>query len=67
MARRYSAVSTAVYFLVALAFPLLIRLFSRLTATHLSGQVGMSSRPKVAFVTCAKATYQAATPQVMPT
>jgi hypothetical protein len=35
--------------------------------TQLSDQVGMSSRPEVAFVTCAKATYQAATPQVMPT
>lgn len=36
-------------------------------AGQLSGQVGMSSLPKVALVTWAKATYQAETPQVMPT
>ncbi len=35
-------------------------------ASQVKGQVGMSCLPKVALVTCAKATYQAATPQVMP-
>jgi hypothetical protein len=52
-----------------LPFAVVFRLDGRRNrhAGHRNGQVGISSLPKVAFVTWAKATYQAVTPQVMPT